>query len=154
MAELRREAIAVAGGAASGVTLSTCGQNHLSHGKRAPRRRQCEAAFTQAQIGQRLSQRQRRATALQAAEQGTEHVGRLVADREDLARLLELGGYAFRLEKRDRVLDTQRGQSRVQEPPRWAEGFHDSAVVRGMSDVAAGAARHEDLDAGPLVLLQ
>src|SRR5207237_3991124 len=73
---------------------------------------------------------------------------------EDFAGFLDLRGDPFGGEEVEGVLDAEGGEGRVEEASRRAVGGDDAALVRGVGDVAAGAAGHEDLDAGPAVLLQ
>ena len=73
-----------------------------------------ETASPRSEVHNRLAERAAPARRPGVAK-SVEHVGGLVADREDLARLLDLGGDALGLEEIDRVLHAERGERRVEE---------------------------------------
>ena len=70
-----------------------------------------------------------------------EHIDRAVADREDLAGLLDLGRDAAFFEELDRLARAERGESRVQELAVGAERGNDAARVAVVGDVAARCRR-------------
>jgi hypothetical protein len=154
VSEPGRQGVAVAGGAAAGVRLPARRQDHPAGADHPSGRDHREAGRRRDEVAHRLPEGEGGAAAVQAAQQGPQHVERLVADGEDLAGFFDLGGDALGLEQRDGVVDAQRGQGGVEEAAGRAERLDDAAVVGGVGEVAARAAGHQDLDARLAVLLQ
>jgi hypothetical protein len=154
VSQTRRESVAVAGGAAAGVGLPAGRKDHAAGVDGALRRDQSEAVRARLEVADGLFEGEDGLTAAEAAEQGVEHVERLVADGKDLAGFLDLGGDSFGLEQVDGVLHAEDREGAVQEATGRAVGFDDAPVIGGVREVAARAAGHQDLDAGFAVLFQ
>ena len=154
MPQAGQHAVAVAGGAAAGIGLAAGRQDNPPGANAAPRRGQSKARRQRLEVAQRFFQGQDSSGTVQAAQQGIQDVTGLVADGEDFAGRLDLGGDALGLEEVEAILDAERRQGGVEERSLVAEGRDDAAIVGGMGDVAARAAAHQDLDAGLAVFFQ
>ncbi len=123
----------------------------------APGRDQAKAilaVFENSQFVERLFESHGRAATLQPPEQGREHVGRPIAGWKDLAGRLDLCLQSLGGKQGQRVVDAERGQGGMQESARRPVSRNDPLVVGGLGDVAACAAGHQDLHAGPAIFLQ
>ena len=117
-----------------------------------------------------------RPASAQPVDQGFEHVDCPIRDRKDLAVSLDLGGDAFGFEQPHRLINVELPQGRAEERPGWSKRILDGTIApapRGIEsridgarnglepaqaarvrDVASSAPRHENLHAGPAVLLE
>jgi hypothetical protein len=113
-----------------------------------------EAGLRASEIEKRFLQGERTSAAAQTGQQGFENVGGLIANGENLARLLHLGRNAFGLEQVNGLLNAQEGESGVKKATWGPKRFNNPAVIGGMGDVAAGPAGHQDFHARLAVLFQ
>ena len=154
MAELGGEAVAIAGGARAGIRLPAAGEDYPVPVTRPHGRCNRELIANDRHLGNGFIHRHHRPAALEPPQQRLEHVGGLVADGENLTGLLDLGGDAFGFEKIDRLLHAEGGECGMEKFAGRPVGGDDAAIVGRLRDVAASAARHEDLDAGLAVFFQ
>src|SRR5688572_18522491 len=119
----------------------------------AARRLHDELIAIEIDAGHRRLKLQLSAATFEHPLQRQQHVERPIADRKDLASLLDLRANALGFEHRDQVVRAKRREGRVEKRSLLAEGLDDAASVSRMREIAPRAAGHEDLHARLAVLL-
>ena len=153
--KLAAQSVAIAAGARAGIRLPAGGQDD------AGTRSSCVDSSTTSNDSSGLAKIEDGSSRTRVAplrckrrSRASSTSSRLVADRKDFAGFFDLGGDAFGLEERDGLLDRERGECGVEEFALRTIRLDDAAIVAVVGDVAARAARHEDLHARLAILFK
>ena len=102
----------------------------------------------------RLRQTQLATGTRQSLQQGSLHIQRTIARRKDFTADFHFRRHALGFDQLDQLLRAESRQRRVQEATLSPKRLNDPCRVGGVCQIAAGSARHQDLDARLAVLLQ